>query len=1624
MSHPFGNMIKKVLSRNHDLNQSKLSQGINCNPALISRMCKGERLSTPSARGHIIRMINWFVENNALESLEEANYLLQTAGLSPLRKDDLIEANIIKSFPEIIVYERKIQSVSELQPVVSKAILHNLSHPDLQEFFGRENEKKEILRQLLPLPDTYTHLISINGIGGVGKSSLVLEIAYHFLNNSLIPERERFDAIVWTSSKEEWFTNEGIVPKKTRVSKTLDDIIATIGITLGCSEKIKNQDKNLQSEIVYQILKQQRTLLIVDNFENIDDDAVIGFLQELPPPTKAIVTTRIKIDFAYSINLEGMLIDESIQYIDYISSQYKLAEIKEKDKRLLHQRTGGVPLALMWSLGQLRFDIDIDLVIKKLGAGNIRDVAKFTFDQLFTRFRANSSLKVLAALSIFETSATRTTLGIVAGFENEELTRDECLIELEKLSLISKKSNEFTMLPLTRSYVLAKLEEEANLREFIYLNLIDWLRHNLDASSKGKEEIIEYLAKEQQLLYKIARFGLEHGNISFANLIINFFEVNINNYDHAELEYIKKDVLTKTNVLSKPTRFELDSYNKATNFIGRESEIDLLKKWVVQERQQLIFISGFGGIGKTTFAMELSRRIAGEFNFVILKSLASAIAPDELLTQCLQTFMDSPSDYIPDSTQEKIDLFAEYLEKYRCLVILDNFETVLKKGESDQFVKGFDAYENIIEAICTRRHNSCVILTTRERPSILIDYEKRLHIVKGYSLGGMNVEDVKILLETENIEASDDNWATLVHRCSGNPLAIKMVAKLVKESYDSNLVRYLSEERGTLPDIFVLLDQQYIRLSRSEKEILTWLAIENEPITIEDVKANILDENLKQLAENCLDKLESKSFVEIDQQKIRLQTLIAEYIIRVFTQKIVEEIFREALDSMYRFSILKAHSKDYIRTTQIRLIVRNIVQGLQDILGTRNAVLAKLEKILTLVRKVNQEEQGYAVANIIDLLRYLDHDLEGYDFSGMSIRQAFLQSTNLHNVNLSDSNLTGTIFADVFDLVLSVTYNNNGTLLAVGGADGEVTIWDTIELKQIKILYGHKGWVRTVAFHPFRNILASAGGDKIIKLWDEDLETARELIGHTDWIRSIAFSPDGNFLASASSDRTIRIWDINTGKEEQILSGHTDWIWSLAFSKDGKKLVSGSNDGTVRIWDLENKVSERVLRGHDGWVRTVAFSPNNQLVASAGDDQVIRLWNVESGELVKILEGHQNQIWAIGFTPEGEILFSGGYDKTIILWDVSNGNKLRILRGHFGWVTSLSCSPDNKVLISGSDDQTLRLWDVQTGKPNKVFQGTSNKINSISYLPGSNLLASGGTDRQVRLWNTSDGQCEKVFSGHTNRIKSVAISHDGKLLASCSDDQTIRIQNLVDNKSITLRDNAGWIWSIAFSPDDKLLVSGSDLVIRIWDLQKGEYIKSLNDHTSWISSVAFSSDGQKLVSGSADKTIKLWDVSSGQAIMTLYGHELRVNTVAYGFEKIISGSDDKRIRIWNSSTGKCEKVLEGHSAPIRSIAVSHAQNIFASSSDDRTVRLWNIDTRKSIKTFDFKKRLTSATFTSDGDFLAVSDETGEVSIWDVNKLELANKFMNVRMYEGMKITRVTGLTETQKINLKILGAYE
>ncbi|WP_066424077.1 NB-ARC domain-containing protein [Anabaena sp. 4-3] len=1073
-------------------------------------------------------------------------------------------------------------------------------------------------------------------------------------------------------------------------------------------------------------------------------------------------------------------------------------------------------------------------------------------------------------------------------------------------------------------------------------------------------------------------------------------------------------------------------------FYNRTEELATLEQWIVNDGCRLVVLLGMGGIGKTHLSVKLAEQIQQHFEYVIWRSLLQAPPLQQLVINLLQFLTQGEENNLPIRFEAQMSYLIHILKTKRCLLILDNAETILKSGVlAGQYQEGYEEYRTFFKRIGECHHKSCLLLTTREKPKEIALMKGETLPVRSLKLGGLNFQAARKLLQLrDGFLESEESYQFLIENYGGNPLALKIVSAIAADLFNGNISEFIRNKSLIFGEINKVLEEQFNRLPLSEKSFLYWLIIEQEPIDQSDLRSGIFANISDGIIIETIQSLLHRSFLEKKNTNFFLQPVVREYLCNKLIDEIFAEIQNEKIFLLNQYPLLKSRSKEYLKQAQIKQIIKPLLDKLLTCYKSKEKIELQFQNIINKLKNDPTLEPGYAAGNIINILCQMQVELSGYDFSNLTIWSGCLQHTNLQNVNFTDADLSQSVFAKQLASILSIAFSPDGRLLATGDVNGEIYLWQITDGQPILNCQGHAGWVHSIAFSPDGKTLCSASSDHTIKLWDVwDGSCLKTLTGHHQRVRSIAFSPNGKLIASGGSDATIRLWDVNTGECLKVFSGHNSYVWSVAFSPDGSMIASGSEDRSIKLWDVNTGECYHTLSAHERWVRTLAFSPDGKLIASGSGDRTLKIWETSTGKCVRTLTGHTQRLRSVAFSPDGKLIASGSGDRTVRLWSVADGQCLKTLHGHNSLLTSVAFTPDGTMLATGGEDRSVRLWEVSTGSCIDIWQGYGSWIQSVAFSPDGKTLASGSEDKTVRLWNLEKADAVNtpvssiVLEGHRGWVCSVVFSPDGKHLASGSSDYSVKLWDVTTGQCLkTLQGHTRWIGSVAFSPDGLVLAScGGDYTVKLWDMITGNCLKTLHGHEGWLWSVQFSPDGVTLASASEDKTIKIWDVATGQCINTLVGHTSWVQGICFSPDGklLASASCDCTIRLWDVATGECLKTLQGHTSWVQSVAFSPNGEILASGSCDQTVKFWNINTGKCQQTIPAHKSwVWSVAFSPDGEILVSGGQDETIQLWDIHTGKCLEMLRTKRPYEGMCIKGAKGLIDVQREALKFLGAVD
>jgi DNA-binding CsgD family transcriptional regulator len=318
-----------------------------------------------------------------------------------------------------------------------------------------------------------------------------------------------------------------------------------------------------------------------------------------------------------------------------------------------------------------------------------------------------------------------------------------------------------------------------------------------------------------------------------------------------------------------------------TVFYGRAEELEILQHWILDDRCRLIAITGMGGIGKTTLTTRLAKQIQGEFEVLIWQSLRNAPSIDQLLDSLVSQLPRQP-ERININIENKLTKLLDILSKHRCLLILDNFESILSSGDfAGHYPKEWKEYGQLLKRVGEEPHKSCLLLTSLEKPREIAFQEGAASPVRSLPVHDLQKEAAWEILRAKDLsEPENDEWDRLIHLYRGNPLALKIIAATIKELFEGNVSVFLGQRLTLIVrDIQELIDEQYNRLSPLEQKILLYLAHELEPVSLTTLKEQNIARNLSELLQ-ALESLKKRSLIEHRQGNVvifEVQDLIKQY---------------------------------------------------------------------------------------------------------------------------------------------------------------------------------------------------------------------------------------------------------------------------------------------------------------------------------------------------------------------------------------------------------------------------------------------------------------------------------------------------------------------------------------------------------------------------------------------------------------------------------------------------------------------------------------------------------------------------------------------------------------------------
>src|SRR5437016_5373199 len=302
-------------------------------------------------------------------------------------------------------------------------------------------------------------------------------------------------------------------------------------------------------------------------------------------------------------------------------------------------------------------------------------------------------------------------------------------------------------------------------------------------------------------------------------------------------------------------------------FYGREGELATLAQWVVEEGCRVVSVLGLGGIGKSALAVQVMHRLADQFDVVIFRSLRDAPSCEALLDECLRVLTPQPLSLVPVGLEPRISRLLEHLRSSRVLLVLDNLESLLSEGDvRGRLRPGSEGYGRLLRRLAETEHQSCLLLTSREKPAGLRALEGSRTPVRSLRLAGLDAAACEQLLAAHELVGPPDKRTRLVEIYESNPLALNIVAETIADLFGGEIDQFLSTGTVIFGSITELLEEQWARLSTLEQAVLFWLAIVREPVSIDELQAMLVTPLSGVQVLEAVDSLHRRSLIERGQR--------------------------------------------------------------------------------------------------------------------------------------------------------------------------------------------------------------------------------------------------------------------------------------------------------------------------------------------------------------------------------------------------------------------------------------------------------------------------------------------------------------------------------------------------------------------------------------------------------------------------------------------------------------------------------------------------------------------------------------------------------------------------------------
>ncbi len=582
--------------------------------------------------------------------------------------------------------------------------------------------------------------------------------------------------------------------------------------------------------------------------------------------------------------------------------------------------------------------------------------------------------------------------------------------------------------------------------------------------------------------------------------------------------------------------------------------------------------------------------------------------------------------------------------------------------------------------------------------------------------------------------------------------------------------------------------------------------------------------------------------------------------------------------------------------------------------------------------------------------------------------------------------------------VAELAFSARGRRMALALKNGAMTVWTLPEEGPTpEPLHGQSpAGIMSMALDPAGTLMALGGADGSVHLYDLGLKRFRESFQgqHVDSVEGVVFSGDGQRLFSGGWDHTVRQWSVATGQETGPPVVYESRIHAMAATPDGLGWVAGTRNAVLHLHEGQALSETRRVTFRSAGVSALALSPDGTQLVVGTREQAIEVWELATGVRRATLVGHGGHISDLAFSPDGTLLASASWDGSVRLWETAGWSPVAVLGGGGEFMEDVDFQANGTLLVTAGSSGRLACWDVASRQLRRSLLVSDRGLRAVALQPQGKQVMVVTQEGRLLIQEGEEGPWRTISDDPGFRVTAAAFSGEGRLLAAVSPGGLVRIWHV---ESLALRqsmDAAMLLNRVLFAPKTGALILGSnDGHVQWWKKGEGDQFRRaafVTAQSEALSGLACSSDGRVLATAAFDGVIRLWDASSGSEALSLPVPQGRARALAMSADgrclavALADFHGQGSLGLWDSLTGKGLATLPGHAGPAQAVAFSPDGRWLASGGADGSLMLWNAQTGARVRSLEpAGQPINDVAFSPDGALLASGSGDGRVRIWEV-----------------------------------------